>query len=158
MNESLDKTQEIRILATHIVDHRIGFRHNTRNRWCMHNLSMNPVQACPERAEMHLKLVDAESSDTLQERIKMILEPTPHLSGHHPMRRRRIRHSVLNRWEVWELTDRGIRLRSHISTRTNRRSRGGRQSQVCLLRRVSTNRRSRRVSTGRTRDRLRLRE
>jgi REP element-mobilizing transposase RayT len=67
----------------------------------MDNFAVMSRQAGPERAQVHLKLIETEGPDTFEEHIKMILEPAPDLSRSDSMWRCRGRaNSIVDRWKM----------------------------------------------------------
>ena len=69
----------------------------------MHHFSMITSETRPEGPDMNLELVKAEGTDTLQEGIQMILEPSPDFPGGHPLRRSGVGASLINGWEVRQM-------------------------------------------------------
>ncbi len=68
---------------------------------------MITTQVRPEAAQVHLKRVEPEHLDAFQERIKMILKPTPNFTRSDAVWGCRVgAHCILDAREVRELTNR----------------------------------------------------
>lgn len=68
----------------------------------MNNLPMIPIQGAPKLPEVHFKLITSPTPHGIQQRVKMLDEPSPNLSGSDPFRRGRIgTDRFFNRWKLW---------------------------------------------------------
>jgi hypothetical protein len=90
-----------------VVHDRVRLGHQAGDGGSVRDLAVVRPERRPERADGHLKLIEAVRADRVQEAVEMIDEPRPQLAGGEPVRALRVRSDrVLDRRELGELADR----------------------------------------------------
>jgi hypothetical protein len=65
------------LMVAHIIDNCITLRHQASDRRGVRYFAVIAAQINPKRSNMHLKLVEAEKADAVQQCIQVVREPTP---------------------------------------------------------------------------------
>ena len=113
--------------GTHIIDDGIRLGHQASDSGGVHDLTVRARETGPERAHVHLKLVEAVEPYAVEQRVEVVLEPRPDLARRDALRRRRVRaQRLLDVREVGHLPDaHRVRRRAHQRQLDGALRRGG---------------------------------